>query len=297
MLLEPEEFSRCFLSWVKTVNQVTNGEIIAIDGKQLRRSHDKKLGKKAIHMVSAWATQNELVLGQVKVDSKSNEITAIPQLLEMLEISGCIVTIDAMGCQKKISQKIIEKKGDYVLSLKMNHKTLFLQVKELFAKLIKNQLAAIAFDYHQTEEISHGRLEIRQCWTIQLVDLAEPLYKSDEWKKLKTIVMIKSQRFLDGQCLTYTRYFISSLTSSAQKHLQTVRRHWRIENSLHWVLDIAFREDESRLRTGYGPQNFAILRHLAINLLKHERSSEGGIQSKRLEAGWNEDYLTKIIGP
>ena len=232
------------------------------------------------------------MLGLVKVDSKSNEITAIPKLLEMLEISGSIVTIDAMGCQKEIASQIIDKKGDYVLSLKMNHKTLFLQVKELFSELISNK---VKFDYHQTKEISHGRLEIRQCWTIQLENLTESLYKSDEWKKLKTIVMIKSQRFLDGKEEKETRYFISSLTSGAKKHLQAVRSHWGIENSLHWVLDMAFREDESRLRAGHGPQNFAILRHLALNLLKHETSSQDGIQSKRLEAGWNEDYLVKVL--
>ena len=292
MLLDPEEFRKCFLSWVKAVSQVTNGEVIAIDGKQLRRSHNKKLGEKAIHMVSAWATQNELVLGQVKVDDKSNEITAIPKLLKMLEISGCIITIDAMGCQKDIAQQIINQKGDYVLSLKKNHKTLFLQVENLFTNLISNK---IQFDYHQTKEKSHGRLEIRQCWTVQLTDLSEPLYKSNEWKNLKTIVMIKSKRVLNGKEENKTRYFISSLSCGAKKHLGAVRSHWKIENSLHWVLDIGFREDESRLRTGHGPQNFAMLRHFALNLLKQETSSSEGMESRRLEAGWNEDYLVKVI--
>ena len=292
MLLDPEEFRKCFLSWVESVSQVTNGEIIAIDGKQLRRSHNKKLGEKAIHMVSAWATQNELVLGQVKVDDKSNEITAIPKLLKMLEISGCIITIDAMGCQKDIAQQIINQKGDYVLSLKKNHKTLFLEVENLFANLISNK---IQFDYHQTKEKSHGRLETRQCWTVQLTDLSEPLYKSNEWKNLKTIVMIKSKRVLNGKEENKTRYFISSLDCGAKKHLQTVRSHWKIENSLHWVLDVGFREDESRLRTGHGPQNFAMLRHFALNLLKQETSSSEGIQSRRLEAGWNENYLVKVL--
>lgn len=293
-LMDPEQFKKCFLSWVQSISQITEGEVIAIDGKQLRRSHDKASGKKAIHMVSAWATKNHLVLGQEKVDEKSNEITAIPRLLEVLEISGCIITIDAMGCQKEIAKQIRTKTGDYVLALKGNHKNLFNDVKNVFKKSFDKSLREINVSYDKTSEVSHGRREIRECWTISVEDITD-LLRSKGWTDLKTIVCIKSERVLKNKKEEETRYFISSLESNAKKHLQAVRSHWGIENSLHWVLDMSFREDESRVRTGNSPENFAILRHFALNFLKQEKSQNCGIESKRKKAGWDEDYLLKIL--
>lgn len=294
ILMDPEQFKKCFLSWVQSISKVTEGEVIAIDGKQLRRSHDKTAGQKAIYMVSAWATKNHLVLGQQKVDKKSNEITAIPRLLEVLEISGCIITIDAMGCQKEIAKQIRKKEADYVLALKGNHKNLFNDVKNVFKNFFDKSLTEINVSYEKTSEVGHGRREKRECWTISTEEIKD-LLRSKGWKDLKTIVCIKSERVLKNKKEEKTRYFISSLNSNAKKHLQTVRSHWGIENSLHWVLDMSFREDESRVRTGNSPENFAILRHFALNFLKQEKSKKCGIQSKRKQAGWDKDYLEKVL--
>ncbi len=256
--LDPDQFRAGFISWVNSISKVIEGEIIAIDGKQNRRTHDKKLGRKAIHMVSAWASQNQLVLGQVKVDDKSNEITAIPKLLQMLYIKGCIITIDAMGCQKKIAKKIVEKKADYVLALKENHKNLYDEVSAIF-KIVKAG-SPISFDYFNRVDKNHGRTEIRQCWTINVEDIL--LTGSDQWENFRTIALVIDERIIDQKKQKSMRFFISSLPSNAQKMLNCVRSHWTIETSLHWVLDMAFREDQCRLRMGHGAQNFAILRLL-----------------------------------
>ncbi len=256
----------------------------------MRRSHDKTLGKKAIHMVSTWAIENQLVLGQVKVDDKSNEITAIPQLLE---IAGCIVTIDAMGCQKEISKKIIGKGADYTLALKKNQGGLYEDTQELF-----DYAAEIGFadcDYYKTVEKNHGRIEIRECWTISSPEYMPYLRNLSNWANLRTIVMVKRERRLGLKVETEVKYYISSLLSSAQHILNTVRGHWGIENQLHWVLDIAFREDDCRLRKGNGAQNFAVVRHIALNLLKQEGTCKRGIKTKRLKAGWSLDYLSKVL--
>jgi predicted transposase YbfD/YdcC len=291
--LDAEEFQSCFITWIKAVYEITQGQVVAMDGKMLRRSHDKTIGKGAIDMVSAWASKNSLVLGQIKVDEKSNEITAIPQLLDMLDITGCIVTIDAMGCQKKISEKIIDRDADYVLALKENQGNLYDDVHVLFN--YAEETGYVDCDYYKTVEKSHGRVDIRECWTIWNPDYLFYLRNRSDWANLQTLVMVKRERRLGGKIETEVKYYISSLVSSAQHILSVVRGHWSIENQLHWVLDIAFREDESRLRKGNSAQNFAVLRHIALNLLKQERTCKRGIKTKRLKAGWNLDYLVKVL--
>lgn len=292
-LLDPQQWQAGFVSWVETITQATKGQIVPIDGKALRRSHDKTLGCKAIHMVSAWASESRVVLGQVKVDKKSNEITAIPTLLEMLTLSGCIVTIDAMGCQKEIARKIIEKEADYALALKKNQNGLYEGVKALFDKAQPDDFKP--HHYHNTSEKSHGRQEIRQCWTISDPKQLSELHNFSAWQGLQTVVRIRAQQQRGNKTTIEDRYYISSLSGDAAKMLQVVRGHWHIENSLHWVLDIAFREDDCRIRKGYGAQNFAVLRHLALNLLEQDTTAKCGIKAKRKKAGWNKDFLLNIL--
>lgn len=293
--IKAEQFQSSFLEWVQAVNTISQGQIIPIDGKQLRRSHDKPIGKEAIHMVSAWARQNRLVLGQLKVDDKSNEITAIPKLLKMLEISGCIVTIDAMGCQKEIAQQIIDQEADYVLALKENHPGTYADVQSLFA--YAQEIEFRDCGYHQTLDKNHGRVEIRRCWTISSPDYLVYLRNRSAWAGLQTLAMVTTERYLPDKSTVETRYFISSLDDDPQQMLYAVRGHWSIENQLHWVLDVAFREDDCRVRKGNAPQNFAVLRHIALNLLKQETSAKGGIKARRLKAGWDENYLLKVLSP
>lgn len=293
--LNPEQFQQCFVQWVQAVNAVLPTQQIALDGKMVRRSHDRGAGKGAIHMVSAWALENRLVLGQVKVDEKSNEITALPVLLRQLAVSGCIVTIDAMGCQKEIAQQIIEQDGDYVFGLKGNQGTLHREVEESFTHAQASHFEEIEHDYHKTVDKGHGRIEIREYWTISDSEYITYLNAQRNWKGLRSIGMVRSQRRSGEQVSQETRYYIISLSGNAREFGQAVRGHWGIENSLHWVLDIAFREDESRMRKDFSPQNFAVLRHMALNLLKQEHTATCGIKAKRLKAGWSEDYLCKVL--
>jgi predicted transposase YbfD/YdcC len=293
--LNPEQFQTCFLSWVQAVFEVTHGQVIAIDGKKLRHSYDKTLGREAIHMVSAWAATNELVLGQVKVYDKSNEITAIPALLALLDITGCIVTIDAMGCQTEIAHQIIDQGGDYLLAVKENQGNLHDDIAFFFDLAQQNGFAQVTHTYHKTVNGGHGRLEKRQCWAISGEDSLSFLRNYGNWSQLQTIVMIQSERHLDGKVSQETRYFISSLANDAQQILAAKRSHWGIENKLHWVLDVAFREDDCRVRQENAPHNLAILRHMALNLLKQEKTGKGGINAKRLKAAWNDDYLLKVL--
>ncbi len=286
--MNPKEFQKAFLKWVEAVQTVTKG-IVAIDGKTLRRSHEKN--KSPLHLVSAWALENKMVLGQVKTREKSNEITAIPELLQVLELEGCIVTIDAMGCQKDIVRTIIDKGADYVLGLKGNQGALHDDVKLYFEDCLTSGFKDIEYDYHETIDGDHGRIETRRYWSTS----ADWMQDRALWKNLSSIVMTQRERSIDGATSMETSYYVTSLKSDAKTVAHAVRGHWGIENNLHWVLDIAFREDESRIRKDHAPANFAIIRHMALNLLRKETSVRRGIRAKRLKAGWDTDYLGKIL--
>ena len=292
--LDPDQFESCFLAWVQSTVALTEGAVIACDGKVVRRSHDRGAGKAAVHMVSAWASAQHLVLGQRAVDEKSNEITAIPALLALLMLTGCIVTIDAMGCQTEIAAKIVAKEADYVLALKENQETLYHEVVHLFADAHATTFTDYDADAAQTIDSGHGRVEIRRYWTISDPATIAHLDPDGEWAGLRSIGMVEAERREKGNVSCERRYYLTSLGDAATFG-RAVRAHWGIENGLHWVLDIAFREDESRARQGASATNLVVLRHIALNLLKQEQTAKIGIKNKRLKAGWDERYLLKVI--
>ena len=286
MLLDTQEWQECFMSWAMTKEEKGEGEIIALDGKCLRGSKDKSKGKAAIYMVSAWATERGMVLGQRKVSEKSNEITAIPELLKVLDISGCVITIDAMGCQRAIAEQIVEKGGQYVLSLKGNQRNLWREVEEVFAK----GEVKIADEYERKEE-GHGRVEKR---VYKVVNDLEGL--ESNWPHLKSVVMVETVAIVGKKTRQSKRYYISSIEKAkAEEMAKRVRSHWGIENNLHWVLDIGFREDDNRIRSGRATENLGVLRHMALNLLNKENSKGKGMKAKRHAAGWDNSYMLKIL--
>ena len=293
--IDPDRFRDCFRAWVSSVHRLTQGEVIAVDGKTLRRSHDRRADKEAIHMVSAWATENSLVLGQARTDAKSNEITAIPELLQLLEVSGCIVSIDAMGCQKEIARTILERGADYVLAVKGNQGRLYGDLRDLFEGAEESGYKGVPHDWATTLNKGHGRIERRECRTTSDPSCLEYLSTAGDWPGLRSIGMVRSERSEGEHVSVETRYYISSLESDAQKLLGAARSHWGIENSVHWVLDVSFREDESRVRTGNAPENLATMRHAALNLLRQDRHSKRSVKAKRKLAAWDNDYLLSIL--
>jgi predicted transposase YbfD/YdcC len=269
--LDAGQFQSCFASWVQAVFQRTEGQVVAIDGKSVRRSHDQLNGQEAIHAVSAWATANHLVLGQQKVAEKSNEITSIPELLHLLDVSGCIVTIDAMGCQTEIAEQIIEQNADYLLTVKGNQPHLHEDMAFFFKLAQQNEFRKVEHSYARTVNKGHGRIEIRHCWVISGEENLRFLRDFGQWKRLRSMVKVTGHRQLNGKTTSETRYYITSLVDDAKKILQAARSHWGVENSLHWVLDVAMGEDDSRIRKDSAPENMAALRRIALNLLKQRR--------------------------
>jgi predicted transposase YbfD/YdcC len=290
--LKPQELQQSFLSWVQAVFQITVGQVIAIDGKTLRGAYEGGAERGMIHMVSAWATQNRLVLGQRKVDEKSNEITAIPELLKILELEGGLVSIDAMGCQTKIAQTIVDQGADYVLALKANQGNLYEDVTQLFELAHQQNFKDIEHDFHQTIDQGHGRIEIRNYW---IMGQTQYLLGAQNWAGLQSIGCVESERRINGNSTLERRYYLLSIPSDAQLFARAVRSHWGIENQLHWILDVGFHEDESRACQGYSAENMAVVRHIAVNLLSQEKSVKVGVKAKRLRAGWDDDYLLKVL--
>jgi predicted transposase YbfD/YdcC len=293
-LMDPATFQVCFQSWIDALSGSLGCKRIAIDGKTMRRSFDRTSGKTALHLVSAWATEQHLVLGQVAVDSKSNEITAIPKLLELLDVSGAIVTIDAMGCQKEIAAKVREGGGHYVLSAKDNQPHLVEDIEECFEKGLETDFAGMKHSYHEEVYKGHGREEKHYVHTI--VD-PEGIRDLALWKDLRTITLLISHRQEIGKEMTEEiRYYIGSKVADARAYAGYVRGHWGIENGLHWVLDVCFQEDQSRMRTDHSPENMALLRRLALSLLKqHGKKKPGSVRGKRLKSGWNDQFLLEIL--
>jgi predicted transposase YbfD/YdcC len=291
-LLDPVAFQTCFIQWVQAVHKTVEG-VVAIDGKTARRSHDEAHGKKAIHVVSAWATEAGISLGQIKVDEKTNEITAIPELIKSLMIKDCLVTIDAMGCQRQIAQDIIDAGADYLLAVKDNQETLRADIEEEFKAAQGDHFAHMDCEYYETVEKGHGRKEQRQYW---LTHDIEGLGTLDRWPHLHGMAMCRDTRTIKGETSVEDRYFITSSQDKNVKEIATsIRSHWHVENCLHWVLDIAFSEDQCRIRIGYAAENLATIRRAVINVIKNDKSRKGGVKTKRLQAAWDLDYLKQLL--
>jgi len=291
--IKPSAFQTCFRDWTQALAASLGVKQIAIDGKTVRRSHDRGAGKTALHLVSAWATAQQLTLGQVAVSDKSNEITAIPELLTLLDLSGAIVTIDAMGCQKEIARQIREGKGHYVLAVKNNQERLFADIQASFAAELEKGGDVGNYSYHESVEQKHGRRESRQYFTIE-----KPSGIRDEalWKDLQTISMVVSERQVQGEEATSEiRYYIGSKPGKAKEYARYIRGHWGIENSLHWVLDMVFDEDRNRTRKDHGQENLCLLRRLAISVLRNAKSCSGSIRSKQLQAMLDDQVLEGLL--
>jgi predicted transposase YbfD/YdcC len=291
--LDVRAFEQAFQRWILDLAGTSEGKLIAIDGKTIRRSLDRASGKAAIHLVSAWVHENHAVFGQLAVEGKSNEITAIPKLLEMLDLTKATVTIDAMGCQKEIAQKVADRGGQYVLAVKANQGTLHEDLRLFLDDAVEQGFRGIEHDVYEQTEKGHGRLETRRCWTTNQIDWLRERHK---WAGVRSIAVVESRRQIGEQISQERRYFISSLPGgTAQRMGQAVRNHWTVENELHWSLDLCFAEDQSRARIGNAAENLSRVRRLALTLLKQETTAKVGIKAKRLLAGWDEKYLLRVM--
>jgi predicted transposase YbfD/YdcC len=292
--INPKVFERCFRRWVESIVETVGAQVIPIDGKTLKGSYDRAQGKTALHLVSAWSSEYRLVLGQVKVADKSNEITAIPALLELLDIAGCIITIDAMGTQTAIASQISNAKADYVLALKGNHPTLHGQVKNWFEQQLSQGFEAISHSYDERIETGHHRIEKRQVWCVPISQLPT-LHNQDNWVGLKCVVMVVRVRHLWNQTTREVQFYLTSLDCDARKLGQAIRLHWSVENGLHWTLDVTFNEDACRVRTGHAPQNLSLLRRIALNALNLEQSLKRSNRQKSNRAAMNNNYMLTIL--
>ena len=289
--LNPKTFQACFRSWTRTVAEITDGECIAIDGKTARGSRDRRRGRHALHMVSAWGSRNRLVLGQEATEEKSNEITAIPKLLELLELKGCIVSIDAMGCQRAIAEQIIDQGGAYVLGLKGNQSTLQETVEEFFTTALAEDFADVAHDYTQETDKDHGRLEVRRYW---ISEELQTVPQSHRWAGLRSIAMVERECWSEDKHTVERRHYITAIGADAKRFAGAVRGHWGVENLLHWRMDVVLNEDASRIRKGNAPAIMTSIRHLCMNLFEQERSPLR-LSQKRRKAAWNDDYRAKVV--
>jgi predicted transposase YbfD/YdcC len=296
-VLKPKEIEKCFMNWVRAIKQNVDREIIAIDGKTVRGSFNAVDGAKAIHLVSAWATENKLVFGQIKTADHSNEITAIPSLLDMIAMEGCIITIDAMGCQYKIADQIVHGKADYLFSLKGNQGELHEDVKAFFADVDFEQLKEIDKDLGitiaKTHDVDHGRIEHRYCAVSSNVGWL--LLNHPEWKTIQSIGMVESMRDINGKVTTERRYFVSSMSASAEWFAETVRDHWGIENSLHYILDVALKEDACRIRKGNSPENMSFIRKIALTIARSDKETKSSVTGRIKQMAWSEEYLEKLL--
>jgi predicted transposase YbfD/YdcC len=291
--IDPNEFEKCFRDWVSSITELMPGNVVNIDGKTVKHSVNKAEGKKAIHLVNAWASEQRLVLAQQKVHERTNEITAIPHLIKVLELNGCLVTIDAMGTQTDIAQLLHSKGADYCLALKGNQKSLFQEVQKVFDNAQQIEWIGIEHSFHRTVEKGHGRIETRRYWTFPAELLSR---NTDKWAGLQSIGIVESVRRIGDKTTRATRYYLNSFASDAHRLAIAVRSHWSIENNLHWVLDVAFNEDDCPVHKDNAPENLARLRQISLNLLSQEKTAKIGVKNKRLKAAWDNKYLAKVLG-
>jgi predicted transposase YbfD/YdcC len=292
--IDPSELNQCFFGWVETLVASMGGEVIPIDGKTIRGSYDRNRGQSALHVISAWASDQRLVLAQMKVEDKSNEITAIPALLDLLNIADSIITIDAMGTQTEIAQKIIDKKADYVLALKANHPTLYSQVEKWFKEAAAQDFKSVDVSYDKQINSGHHRTENRQVWAVPISAIGE-LYQPRIWAGLKSVVMVIRVRHLWNKISREVHFYLTSLEHDAERLGQVIRKHWSIENQAHWTLDCTFGEDACRIRSGHSPRNIALIRRIALNALNREQTCQRSLRQKMKRAAMNNDYMFLVL--